>query len=141
MKQKPKNIYILIVFLAVVVIILIAGKLFFVPQEAVVPILPPAPTPTTSWKNTPTINPSPAPVKGGRGDSPEDLKTSLLKKFPLYDTVPYQEESFSVDYLGPLHLRVVLKIDTPENRKIVLDWIKSNEVDPLAHKIDWITSP
>jgi hypothetical protein len=71
----------------------------------------------------------------------EQLEKQTYTDYPLFDYIPYYGEKFSVDYLKPLVLEVILKADTPEIRQEVLNWIKNKKVDPGSHKIEWKVKP
>lgn len=71
----------------------------------------------------------------------EQLEKQIYTDYPLFDYIPYYGEKFSVDYLKPLVLEVILKTDTPETRQEVLNWIKDKKVDPSTHKIEWKVKP
>jgi len=71
---------------------------------------------------------------------PYESEKYTQTNYPLLEFIPYETESFSVTYSQPLTLKVILKKETKETiEPIVLDWIKSHNIDPSTHKIDWIT--
>jgi len=76
-------------------------------------------------------------LPGGLGESQEELIESTKEEYPLFEHVPYITQKTTLDYIAPLHLKILLKEDTPEARSQVLDWIRSKGVDPATHKIDW----
>lgn len=137
MRQKNSGLFILILILATIATSLIVWRLFFFkPQPAITPP-PPTTTPSPSF-----ISPSPVPsVPVGKGDSPEDILKSVQEKYPLFRFVPYKELGFRIDYVAPLTLEVTLKIDTPEIRQKVFDWIQSKGVSPQTHEIIWKVNP
>lgn len=62
--------------------------------------------------------------------------------FPLLKYLPYKTENWEIKtYFGKLKIIVYLKKDTPEIRQEVLNWIKSKQVDPSTHQIDWLITP
>jgi len=62
--------------------------------------------------------------------------------FPLLKYLPYKTENWEIKtYFGKLKIIVYLKKDTPEIRQEVLDWIKSKQIDPSTHQIDWLVTP
>lgn len=130
--------YKLIIFLSSIAAGLVVLKYFFLPEE----ISPPQPSPSPTPMLTPSASPLPLPTASspaGRGD-PNLLETILKdveKKFPLNYSVPYEDENFSIDYVAPLKLKAVLK--TPQaSQSAVLNWIRSKNVDPSTHQIEFV---
>lgn len=130
----------LIIILGFVAIILGVLRTSFLSKEKLLPQTSPTPASTPTIK--PTYKPLPSPIKTplpvGRGD-PELLK-ELLKEteqnFPLIDFLPYEDKNFSIDYIGPLKLKVLFK--TPQaSQSAVFDWIRSKDVDPSTHQIEF----
>jgi hypothetical protein len=141
MKSK-RNIYLLIIVLFLVALLLFVWRLSSDNDQGNNIIPSPTPTPTSEPTTYPSLSPSPTIVeKAGKGDSPEELQQSLMQKFPLYDSLPFENDLFSIDYYGPLYLKVFLKNDNSEVRKSVSDWIWSKGINPSGHKIDWIVQP
>ncbi|PJE69095.1 hypothetical protein COU96_01625 [Candidatus Shapirobacteria bacterium CG10_big_fil_rev_8_21_14_0_10_38_14] len=139
--KKNKFVFVLILILTVSATFLILWQLFFKEKKTTqtAPIITPIPTPTAAipvsrFKITPT--PGPAEIGAGQGDSPSEIIESLKEEFPLFQYLPYQTENFLIDYLAPLHLKVILKSE--KNKQEVLDWIKSHGVDPATHQFDWV---
>lgn len=144
MKNK-KNIFLLILILSFLVSVLIFWRFFIFKktEEA-----PPLPTPT------PVFSPTPSPVlleeitplptqKEGRGDDIETILSSLKKRFPLVEYLPYETDDFIVDYIAPFHLEVKIKRSISKSlvTKEVLNWIISKDVDPQTHQIDFVYLP
>jgi hypothetical protein len=78
---------------------------------------------------------------GGKGDPNyyNYLQQVATDNFPLIDSMPHAEATWSIDYLGPLHLEVIVKDKNVEKvKEEVLAWIKNQEVDPTTHQIDWV---
>jgi hypothetical protein len=96
---------------------------------------------TFSFKTTPDLL---GPPPGGKTPSKEevekyywDLSRKTYEETPLFDYVPYKTKNYTVDYIKPLTLQVLLTKDTPQIRAEVLDWIRSKGVDPATHQIIW----
>jgi hypothetical protein len=89
-------------------------------------------------------SPTPTAVLGpeeGKGDPDflDYLQKGAAEKFPLINAMPHAEATWSIDYLGPLHLEVIVKDKNVEKvKEEVLAWIKNQEVDPTTHQIDWV---
>lgn len=139
--KKPASPFFLILFLAIIAGALVTWQVFLAPrrrsQSSTTSAITTTPIPESKF-------PSPSPQTSkeeGRGDSPEELTQSLKERFPLIESVPYETESFSIDYKAPLHLEVKIKIATEESkiREEVSDWLWSKSVNPFTHQIDWIT--
>jgi hypothetical protein len=131
MKKNSRNLFILIFVLAAVATALAVWRLFLYKPKTEPQIQPPTPTPTIA-------------IPKGRSEPGlyEKLQKEAQEKFPLISFVPHQEKSWSIDYLGPLHLEVVAKTKNIESIKPeVLNWIKGKGVDPDSHQIDWIAAP
>jgi hypothetical protein len=100
----------------------------------------------SSKKASQNITPTPTPTitldqGGGKGDPDfyNFLQKEATDNFPLIDSMPHEEPTWSIDYLGPLHLEVIIKDKNVEAVKTeVLAWITKQSVDPATHKIDWI---
>lgn len=87
-----------------------------------------------------TLQPPLPPIqKSGLGDPNfyEEIKKGVNDYYPLLQYVPYKTEFWSIDYLGPLKLEVILNKNTAEIRQEVLNWISSKGVDHQTHKIEW----
>jgi len=96
-------------------------------------------TPLFSWSYQLSF-PSPTPVPE-RGDP--EIKKEILQEtaqqYPLIDFVPYEDENFYLNYLGPLKLGV--KIKRGERRRVkwkVYEWLEEKGVDPDSHQIIWL---
>ncbi len=78
-------------------------------------------------------------IAPGKGDPKfyQTIQKSIDKNYPLFKFIPYQGKGWSVDYLEPLTLEVILIRDTPQAKQEVLNWIISKNVDPATHKIEW----
>lgn len=74
-------------------------------------------------------------------ESYEELEKQTYRDYPLFDFIPYYGENYSIDYLKPLVLEVIVKKDTAEIRQEVLDWIRSKGVEPATHQIEWKVKP
>jgi len=101
-------------------------------------LTPKEPLPTQPEIITSTPSPIPTTITlPGRGDPNFrlSLEPTIKTNYPLFDYVPFETENWSVDYLKPLEIQVMLKSDTPEMRQEVLDWIESKGVNPQTHKI------
>lgn len=60
------------------------------------------------------------------------------ENYPLLPHIPYETENFYVVYSRPLTLKVViLKGTQKEIEPLVLNWIRSHNVDPSTHEIIW----
>lgn len=130
----------LIIILGFVAIVLGVLRTSFLSKEKSLPQTSPFPisTPTITPTYKPLPSPSKTPLPAGRGD-PELLR-ELFKEteqnFPLIDLLPYEDENMSIDYIGPLKLKVVFK--TPQaSQSAVFDWIRSKGVDPSSHQIEF----
>lgn len=127
---KEKKYQVIIALALILVFILIFKSLFNKKEVAPINIQP---TPT-SFILTPTTFQPPAQ---GDPDFYESVRPEILKNYPLFDFIPNKTNNWKIDYLRPLVLEIVLKKDTPEIRKEVLDWIESKGVDPASHQIEW----
>jgi hypothetical protein len=67
----------------------------------------------------------------------EDLDKETYEGMPLFDYVPFYADNFSLDYIAPLTLEIILRKDTQVIRQEVLDWMESKAVDPESHKFEW----
>jgi hypothetical protein len=100
----------------------------------------------SSKKASQNIVPTPTPTivfdqGGGKGDPNyyNYLQQVATDNFPLIDSMPHAEATWSIDYLGPLHLEAIIKDKNVEKvKEEVLAWITSQNVDPATHQIDWI---
>lgn len=128
----------IIIILSVVILIILLAKLSSTPYVEETEILP---TPTTISVPTtfPTITSEPELEGVGTPNFYEKIKPKILESYPLFDHIPYKTDFYLIDYLDPLILEVILKQDTPETRKEVLDWISTKGVDPESHTIIWKT--
>lgn len=97
------------------------------------------PTPSVTPYLKPTITETQKKEGTGTSNFYEKKRPEILNNYPLFDFIPYKTEKYSIDYLDPLILEIILKKDTPEIRQDVLDWISSKGVDPNTHKIIWKT--
>lgn len=131
--KKNKFLFFLILILAILASSLILWRLFFLPAGRQVIISQPTPTPL----------PTPFISKQGKGDSPTEIMESLKKNFPLLQILPYETETYSVDYIGPLHLKVKLKSGSQRNKveQEVKEWLLKQQVEPSTHKIDFTPVP
>lgn len=80
-------------------------------------------------------------MKTGRGDVTlfDFFEKNTGENYPLAPFVPYHSQNFSLDYIGPRHLQVVLKGEDKESiKEEVFAWIKSQGIDPSTHKIDFV---
>lgn len=69
----------------------------------------------------------------------EEIEESL-KDYPLISLVPYETENFEIRYEAPLFLIIKIKKGKADLiKEEVLDWIRSNGVDPATHQIEWLT--
>lgn len=74
------------------------------------------------------------------GEAIEEEIKITQETYPLIDFVPYETENFRIAYEEPLYLRVKIKKKNVSTiKKEVLDWIRSKEVDPQTHQIEWLT--
>lgn len=93
---------------------------------------------TSSADILPSVSPVPTlPYKPDDPDFYYETKALIDKNYPLFDYVPYKTTDFSVDYLKPNVLEVILINDTPEVRQEISHWIKSKGVDPATQQIIW----
>lgn len=95
---------------------------------------------TTSQPPQPTVLPSPSSSPLDRGDSGVLEKQQETKQnlFPLIDFLPYQTKDFEITYSGPLTLEATLfNKNTEVVKQQILLWIKSKEVDPSSHLINF----
>jgi len=93
---------------------------------------------TSSSDILPSISAIPTlPYKPDDPDFYYETKALIDKNYPLFDYVPYKTTDFSVDYLKPNVLEVILINDTPEVRQEIPHWIKSKGVDPASQQIIW----
>lgn len=133
--KRINGLLLLVLILATVAGGLIFWRLFL--YQPPVPAEIPSPTPVP----TQFILPSPIAPQEGKGESPADLFRSLKEKFPLAAFLPYETETFSIDYVAPLSLKVEIKIaaQADQTKKEVLDWIWSKGVNPATHQIKYFT--
>lgn len=133
--MQNRSIFILILFLSLLATVLVVWKIFFAPKPTVSPSMP-IPTPVLIL--TPTLSPV-----VGRGDQNFDIEIQkkIQEKFPLLQFLPYQTTTWKIDYIGPLSLEVILQKDTLEIREEVSSWIRSKNVDPTTHQINWKVNP
>ena len=125
-KNKTSRIILVLGFLVIILIIL---KIITPKEKSIAPVeVLPSPTPI------PTLLP-----QSGIGDPNfrQSLQPTIEASYPLFSFIPFKTDSWSIDYLGPLKLKVILTKDTKEIRQEVLDWISSKGVDPATHKIEW----
>lgn len=94
-----------------------------------------------SFSFTTIQTPLPPTQKNGLGDPNfyNEIQKGVVNYYPLLKYIPYKTELWTIDYLGPLKLEVILKKNTPEIRQEVLNWITSKGVDHKTHKIEWKT--
>lgn len=90
--------------------------------------------PPTQETPTPTLSPP-----EGQGDPYffKDIQQKISENYPLFKDIPYKTDNWSIDYLKPLTLGVILKTDSPQTRQEVLNWITAKGVDPKTHTIEW----
>ena len=135
MKILKKNIK-LIIILALLLILLLILKILSKNEEVVNEVVP-TPTPTILY-----ISPTPiSSLEEGKGDPNfyEKVSGNIQNKYPLLDYLPFKSENFTLEYIGPLKLKVILKKDTAVYKQEVLDWITGKEVEPSTHQIIWRT--
>lgn len=80
------------------------------------------------------------PVEGeglGTPDFYESQKPTMVKNYPLFDYLPYESDTFYLNYLKPFTLEAIIKENTPQAKQEVLNWISSKGVDPGTHTILW----
>ena len=121
----------LIIGLSFLILILLVAKTVFRQSKPTA-----SPLPSTPHLVLPSS--SPAPIeKSQRGDPTywQEINKKLNQRFPLIDYLPYQNDEFTLDYLGPLKLEVHLKIASESAQAAVRDWIRSKGVDPATHEI------
>ena len=128
--MKNRYLFILIFFLSLVATVLTVWRVFLAPKT---PSLPTSPGPTSTSLPGPTL----VPQGLGEPGIQEKIEKEVRQEYPLLYFIPHQTANWEVDYLAPLHLRVILQKDTPETRQEVLDWIESKGVNPTIHKIEW----
>lgn len=131
-KNKRTRVIIILAFIAVFLLIL---KLFPIQEVKKEPVPEITPTPKIFY---PTLIPTNEPQQGNPNFY-ENTRPKILENYPLFDYIPYKTANFSIDYLKPLVLEVILKKDTPEIRDEVINWIKSKGVNPKNHEIIWKT--
>lgn len=129
--------YQLIIGLALIAGLLLSYKFLF--SQA--PTQPPRgggalPSPSPYPTSIPTQPPDSA-AAGGRGIREEELVKEILSQFPLSRYLPYPGKEFSVRYIAPLTLEITEKEATSAARQKILDWIRSQKIDPQTHKIIW----
>lgn len=120
----------IIIVLAVISGILLSVKLLISEPKA-----PPVTNPPTIQETaTPTLS---APEGQGDPYFYKDIQQEISENYPLFKDIPYKTDNWSIDYLKPLTLEVILKTDSPQTRQEVLSWITAKGVDPATHKIEW----
>jgi len=84
-----------------------------------------------------------APSETGLGDPNfyRQIEKDVTDNYPLLKYIPFETKDWWITYQGKLKLKVTLKKDTPALRQEVLDWIKSKNVDPSTHQIEWKVNP
>lgn len=128
LKQKRLRI---IIILAVIAGLLLGLKLLFTGEK--VPL-------TGNLTPTPVLSPTSAVIFKGDPDAPLQIRKEINQDYPLFQYIPYKSTNWQIDYLKPLVLEVKVKKDTPEIRQEVLNWIKSKNIDPSTHQINWKVS-
>ena len=136
--KKINLLFILVLILAFLASVLIFWRIFLYQSPEKNPLLNPTPTSTPFPFITPT-----SILNEGKGDSPSKILESIKEKFPLVEFLPYETESFYIDYIAPLHLQISVKKTTisAQIRQEIFNWIKSKGVDPQTHKIDFTPEP
>ena len=143
LKKLPAK-YILIILLVSGILALVIIKLLSAnaPQQETKPFSQsPLPKPLSSSIPLPSSKAPPAESAKSkeRGDPnfEKALNKSLFKYFPLLNDIPYKTSEFEVIYSQPLQLTVHLQpnISTQSAQVKVLNWIRSNGVDPSTHEI------
>ena len=91
-----------------------------------------------TMKNGQTVGKIEWTTKHLQGDSIETQVDYAKNNYPLLSVLPFENENFAINYLGPLHIRIIAK-KSPSNQyqQQALDWIKQQGVDPKTHKIDF----
>lgn len=89
----------------------------------------PSPSPLPSPSIMPTVPPKADPKYY------EEINDLFLKRHPLAPYLPFENEDFAIDYIGPLKLVVELKTATQSAKQETLDWIQQQGVDPQSHEI------
>jgi len=75
----------------------------------------------------------------GDPDAVQKIAESVLERYPLVKYVPFENDSFSLDYTAPLTLSVRIKSgDKTSVKWQVYEWLKEKGVDPDSHDINWI---
>lgn len=70
----------------------------------------------------------------------EEEREMSKKSYPLIDFVPYETENFKITYEAPLFLQVRIKKGKVNLiKEEILDWIRSKEINPASHQIEWLT--
>lgn len=68
----------------------------------------------------------------------DQTENENAKYFPLFDYIPYENSNFSIDYTDKLTLVVSIKNPNVEMVKDeVSNWIRSHNVDPATHTINY----
>lgn len=68
----------------------------------------------------------------------EDQKNLNDNFFPLFEVLPYENKDFQIDYSGKLQLIVKIKKNKVDDiKKEVLEWIRTQGVDPSTHTINY----
>lgn len=90
-----------------------------------------------SWSFTTTTT----PAESSSGLS-HDLQDQEVKKYyPLFYFQPYTSNDFNLKYTDQLTLQVLIKnSDVEKVKQEVVAWIKSHDVDPGTHTINYINA-
>ncbi len=96
-------------------------------------------SPQPTAKISPFQEISPTPLSGaGNPREVEEIVNRLIRYYPLIKYLPFENNDFAANYLGPLKLGVKIKgQDKTRIKQEVLDWIQDKGVDPGIHEIVW----
>lgn len=65
----------------------------------------------------------------------------LNSSYPLYNVVPFSNNDFNIDYTGPNTLKVqITNSNVSMVKQEVINWIKSNGVDPNSQTLNYVNA-
>lgn len=124
---KPKNLIFIGLILLTLLLLVFKLTAKFAPGQ-VLPSPSPARTPQTTH----------FPLAAAeRGDPTyyEEIGEKLGQRFPLYRFLPWETESYTLKYLGPLKLEIDLKTASASAKNEAWEWIESKGVATKSHEI------
>lgn len=66
----------------------------------------------------------------------QEIDAQQAIDYPLLQKLPYWENRFQVEYIGPLHLEIIYD-GSPENKQAAENWLANYKQELANHQIDW----